>query len=224
MAGFGIVSLTQTAVGSLIDQRAVVLYEQPKDEPVREDSLLSDVENELFGSAFKYKELFSGLLDDLGVVSSVANITGTNPYGITYIEAKVNIESELCDHPVEKGTIITDASILLPVSAEVIVAMPTFFAERIYQQMKDLLEKKEKMTILQTKFGVYRNLVLQNMEYELEHETIDRAKFILSFREIQEVDSYGDFKNVANSNQIENPSDATTINTGTQTAQLGGVY
>ena len=36
MAGFGSVSLVQTAVGMLLDQRAIVLYKQPKDDIMRE--------------------------------------------------------------------------------------------------------------------------------------------------------------------------------------------
>lgn len=213
MAGFGSVSLTQTAVGALLDQRAIVLYEQPE----IDNKEVSSLSYELWGEQFIYNELFSGLLAGTGV-ERVANVAGANPYGISYMSAKVNIESDLCDHPVEDGTIITDASIVLPVSAEVEVAMPTLFAERIYAQMEDLFKQKKKKIILQTKYAVYKNLVLQNIEYELEHNTIDRTKFILTLREIQEVSTYGDFNNVASAENISNGSDATTINTGTQIA------
>ena len=225
MAGFGSISLTQTAIGTLLDQRAVVLYKQPADEIINSStskgikSIANTIVNELVGNAFKYEELFSGLLDDLGVVSSIANVTGANPYGITYIDAKVSIESDLCDHPVETGIVVTDASILLPISAEVTVAMPTYFAERIYEQMKDMYRLKKDKIILQTKYGLYRNLVLQNIEYELEHDTVDRTKFVLTLREIQEGyvnDSAGEV--AAEKDKIAKASDTTTVNTGSQMA------
>lgn len=216
MAGFGSISLAQTVIGTLLDQRAVVLYKQPKD-----DIQAKGIENQLFGNAFKYEELFAGLAKNIGsdTLTRVANVTGANPYGITYIDAKVNMESNLCDHPVESGAILTDASILLPISAEVTVAMPTFFAQSIYNQMEDMYKEKKDRIILQTKYGLYKNLVLQNIEYELEHDTIDRTKFVLSLREIQESSVFDYFdKIVAESDKIANASDANTINTGSQMA------
>lgn len=230
MAGFGSISLAQTVVGTMLDQRAVVLYKQPNDyeKKIIKDSssvFISNLTEQLWGRQFEYEELFAGLASQLGsdVLTRIANVAGANPYGITYMSSKVDVESDLCEHPVEDGTIITDASIVLPVTAEVVVAMPTFFAERIYTQMYDLYKKKEDKIILQTKYGIYDNLVLQNMNYELEHETIDRTIFTLSLKEVKEVSSYGDFRfnNVASPDKIAEGSDATTIKTGTQMA-VGG--
>ena len=219
MAGFGAVGLTQTAVGALLDQRAIVLYEQPEIDKQDDNGIGTSISRELWGNQFKYKELFSGLLSSAGVIGQAANVAGANPYGITYIDAKVNIESELCDHPVEKGMVITDASIILPVSAEVTVAMPTHFAENIYNSMKDLYTLKKPKIILQTKYGLYKNLVLQNIEYELEPNSIDRAKFILTLREVQEIDAVGNMKeDVSNADNVANGSDASTVDTGGQVA------
>lgn len=223
MAGFGSISLAQTVIGTLIDQRAIVLYKQPNDfEGFDNGWLQKYIVGDLWGYAFKYEELFAGLLGGLGDLSAVANVAGANPYGITYMDAKVNIESDLCEHPVEDGTLITDASIIMPVTAEVNVAMPTFFAQQIYKQMKDMFEKKDSKIILQTKYGVYNNLVIQNMSYELDKDTIDRTVFTLTLREVQEVPVYGDFGQfVAEAKRVVTPSDSNTINTGTQMA-IGG--
>ena len=57
MAGFGSISLAQTVIGTLIDQRAVVLYKQPEI-----DTKLNWLERKIFGAGFSYDELFSGLL------------------------------------------------------------------------------------------------------------------------------------------------------------------
>lgn len=228
MAGFGSISLAQTAIGTLLDQRAVVLYKQPEFYAgVDVSSWLSnigyEISSQLWGNQFRYDELFSGLLSnvdaDTTMLERLANITSANPYGISYLDATVNIESELCDHPIENGTLITDASIILPISAEVSVAMPTFFAERIYNQMYDLYYNKKTKIILQTKYGVYQDLVLQNITYELEYSKVDRTIFTLTLREIQEALSYGEFSfRKEDANYIKEASDANTINMGTQIA------
>ena len=221
MAGFGSISLVQTAIGTLLDQRAVVLYKQPADDAIVANTVAGKIIHDLVGSAFKYEELFAGLAGKLDndTLTRLANITGKNPYGITYMDAKVNIESDLCDHPIESGAVVTDASIIMPVQADVTVVMPTFFAERIYEQMYDLYKAKKDKIILQTKYGLYKNLVLQNMEYELEHDTIDRTKFILTLREIQEYAVFDYFDKIAKeAEKIKNASDATTVNIGSQMA------
>lgn len=238
MAGFGTLSLAQTVIGTLLDQRAIVLYKQPQSDNsnmtiipnVRvPNTTTQELVRQLWGNQFKYEELFAGLLSgysntDFGMLEKIANITAANPYGISYMDARVNIESEMCDHPIESGALVTDASIIQPVSAEVSVAMPTFFAERIYNQMYDLYREKQSKIILQTKYGIYTDLVLQNISYELVYDKIDRTIFTLTLREIQEAASYGDFsfnyKKVGESN-IMTPSDATTVNMGTQIA-VGG--
>lgn len=224
MAGFGSISLTQTVIGSLIDQRAVVLYKQPKDkvDTLSKYNLVNDLVHELYGNALQYEELFAGLVSELGsdILTKTANITGTNPYGITYISAQVNIESDLCDHPIETGRVLTDASIVKPKTAQVEVAMPTFFAERIYQSMLKLQEAKEDKIILQTKYGVYENLVLQSFSYGLDRNTVDRTVFTLILREIMEVEPYGEFNFLASeASNIKNASDSDTISNGTQVAR-----
>lgn len=223
MAGFGSISLAQTVIGTLIDQRAVVLYKQPKEElsTVSKYGIINAVADELYGKALQYEELFAGLIGMLGadILTKTANITGTNPYGITYISARVSVESDLCDHPIETGRTITDSSIIQPVSAQVEVAMPTFFAERIYASMADLQQKKEDKIILQTKYGVYKNLVLQSFGYSLENKTVDRTVFTLTLREVMEVEPYGEFSFLASkASNISNASDLDTVSNGTQVA------
>lgn len=223
MAGFGSISLAQTVIGTLIDQRAVVLYKQPSAEiaPVSKYGIVNTLSHELYGNAIQYEELFAGMASLLGsdILTKLANISSANPYGITYMSAKVSVESDLCDHPIETGRTLTDSSIIQPITAQVEVAMPTFFAERIYNSMYDLQQKKENKIILQTKYGVYKNLVLQGFGYSLEHKTADRTIFTLTLREIMEVEPYGEFGFLASSaSGISNPSDLDTISNGTQVA------
>ena len=225
MAGFGSLSLTQTIIGTLIDQRAIVLYKQPKEEikSISRYNIINTLINELYGNALQYEELFTGLVGELDIelLNKITNITSANPYSISYMSAKDNIESDLCDPPIETGKGLTDASVLQPISAQVEVAMPTFFAERIYNSMLDLQRKKESKIILQTKYGVYKNMVLQNFTYGLDRNTVDRALFTLSLREIMEVQPYGNFNFLASeASNIKEVSDADTVSNGTQVARV----
>lgn len=221
MAGFGSISLVQTAVGTLLDQRAVVLYKQPKEDTgeLSKFKAVNKIINDLWGSALQYEELFTGLASDLGskMVSTATNITGTNPYGITYVSAKVNVDSDLCDHPIETGKILTDARIIQPITAQVEVAMPTFFAERIYKSMNDMQKSIDDKIILQTKYRVYKNLVLQNFSYSLDSHTVDRTVFMLNLREVMEVAPFGEFDFKA-ADQLKNAADSNTVSNGTQVA------
>ena len=102
------------------------------------------------------------------------------------MDADVDISSDLCDHPIETGQVITDSSIINPVSAEVRIAMPTAFYTKIYEDIKKYYIEKKKI-ILMTKFGVYKNMVIQAMPYKLENASADRPVISLSLREIMEV-------------------------------------
>lgn len=183
--------LAETVVGSVVDQRSVVLYEQQTFESAKteiEQELLERTQGtfiyptvEDFVKKRALKELYKG--DE---VPYLKEINGFAVYGVSYIDANVSITSDICDHPIENGTIISDASIRNPVSAEVTIAMPTAFYTTIYEQIKKDYEEKRKIMLL-TKFGMHENMVISAMPYKLEHGTVDRAEIVLSLREIMEV-------------------------------------
>lgn len=193
--------LAETVVGSLIDQRSVVLYEQDdfasmkqeiENEVTKDKSWIErnfgDTTSELllptvedFVNKSKLTELFKGI--EFGALS---DINGFNAWGISYMSAEVNITSDLCDHPIETGAKITDSAIRNPISAKVEIIMPTAFYEKIYKQVYDYYENKKKL-MLMTKFAMYKNLVIKDMPYKLERGTVDRPSIVLSLREVMEV-------------------------------------
>ena len=176
--------LSEVVVGSVVDTRAVVLYEQPEDvdwasvqnsTDENGNTLLSLVDTR------SLKELFTGY-----EVPEVKRINGMNIYGISYVKADIDIQSDLCDHPIETGAVITDNAIIQPVSAKIQIAMPTAFKIRIYKEIERyFLEKK--FLMLQTSLALYRNMVVQAMPFELKNETIDRPVIELQLRQIMEV-------------------------------------
>lgn len=183
--------IAEEVVGSLIDQRSVVLYEQPEFDRAKtelENAMGTDRLGRLllptvtdFINKQELKELFTGLK-----VPYLSEINGFNMWGISYMDADVDVSSDLCDHPIETGQVITDSSIDNPVSAEVRIAMPTAFYTQIYEEIKKYYTEKTKIILL-TKFGVYKNMVIQAMPYKLENASVDRPIITLSLREIMEV-------------------------------------
>ncbi|MBP5789234.1 MAG: hypothetical protein J6W29_03265 [Neisseriaceae bacterium] len=183
--------LAETIVGSVIDQRSVVLYEQEEFTDIKSE-ILSDLLSRADGTILyptvqdfvqkrTLKELFTGMK-----IPYVSEINGFNVWGISYQDVSVNIESDLCDHPIETGQVVTDAAIIQPVSAELNIVMPTAFYTAIFEEVAKYYREKKKIILL-TKFGVYSNMVISAMPYRLEHGTVDRPVIALKLRQIMEV-------------------------------------
>lgn len=203
--------LAETVVGSIIDTRAVVLYEQPED---IDFGVLSEAESELLNLVDKreLKELFTGI-----GVPYISKINGFNMYGISYVDANVDIDSDLCDHPTETGSIITDNAIINPISMKIQVAMPTGLYTRIYAQMIKYYQQKQYI-IVQTKFAMYRNMVIQAMPYKLENATVDRPIVELTLRQVMEATpQYIASTGINNAKQAE---DNNTTDRGRLTAKV----
>lgn len=214
--------LAETVVGSLLDTRSVVLYKQPE---VDINQLLSA--NNLLGESAdavqkalefiiektELEELFTGI-----GVPILSKINGFNMFGISYVNAEVNPSSDLCQHPVETGQVITDNAILNPVKATVRIVMPTAFYTRIYDQIKKYFEKKQ-FIILQTKFASYRNMVITAMPFKLENQSVDRAQIDLNLEQVllvspQYTSATENTDNNINESSTLNPNDSDTADLG----------
>ena len=214
--------LAETVVGSIVDTRPVVLYEQP--EKIDFTTVSDTAESQLWDLVNKneLKELFTGI-----GVPILSKINGFNMYGISYMKAEVDISSDLCDHPTEVGSVITDNAIIQPISINLEVAMPTALYTRIYTQMIKLYQEK-KFIIVQTKFAMYRNMVIAAMPYKLETGTIDRPVVELQLRQVMEVTPQYTNATLSTGDSITNSLDGEdndTIDRGRLNASVvGGIY
>lgn len=224
MAGFGTVGLIQTGVGLLIDQRAVVLYSQPDDSETTKvlDSLKDASADEIAkkqAELSKPVELFRGL-----AIPILSDLNGINALGVSYLTANIEPTSELAEHPVETGTMVTDAAIINPLSAKVRIALPRMFYTRIYSDLEKKYFIGKKKIILQTKLAVYKNMVLQNMPHDLTNETVDRVVIDLDLRQVIDVvpqmTSTVSGNNTIKENTSKTASDADTVNEGRKTDSL----
>lgn len=218
--------IAEKVAGMLLDQRAIVLYEQPEESAAKSD-FLEQVDKWTTGTVLEaagadyiarrqLTELFQGTN-----LSSYSILKGVNMWGITYQEAEVNITSQLCQHPIEDGTKITDASIREPITAKVGLRLPTTFYTKIYKEIWDYYEKKKKI-ILVTKTATYRNLVIANMPYKLKPEDVDRPLIELTLQEITEIKSRRVSTSSTTGKSIN--KDTTRIYDDTSTENMGNTY
>lgn len=219
--------LSETVVGSITDTRALVLYEQPEDVKFGSDAETTiDEDGNIIETGLlqlvdsrKLKEIFTGFADEK--YTKISKINGWNAYGVSYIKADIDITSDLCDFPIETGGIITDNAITQPISMKIQIALPTAFATRIYAEMIKYYQKK-KYIMVQTKFAMYRNMVIQSMPFKLENETIDRPIVELTLRQVIEVEPQ--YINIGNGDsEIKNPKDASdsdTVDVGRTTSEV----
>lgn len=197
--------LAETVVGSIVDTRPLVFYKQP--ENIDFSKITDDVGNEIQKLVDRraLEELFTGI--DVPILSK---INGFNMYGISYVQGEVKIESDLCDHPTETGSVVTDYAIVQPISMRIQIAMPTALYTRIYTQMIKCYQDKT-FILVQTKFAMYRNMVIEAMPYKLENSTVDRPIIELSLRQIMEVTPR--YINISNEQGINNAADGSDNDT-----------
>lgn len=183
--------IAENVVGALLDARAVILWEQPvpKVDTIESTNTLSQA-----GSNLSFSGIVQSIIETAGLkelftgfgIKYLSDINGWNAYGISYISAKVNTTSDICEHPTESGAKISDYAIMNPVQATVVIALPTAFYTRIMAQLKSFYLQK-KPIILQTKLGFYENMVISAMPYTLEASSVDRPQIELTLRQIIEV-------------------------------------
>lgn len=210
--------LAETVVGSIVDTRALVLYKQPAGVQYTH---LSGAERDLYElvDRNKLEELFTGI--DVEYISS---INGFNMFGVSYIEGSVDISSDLCDHPTETGAVITDYAIVNPITIKVRVALPTAWALRIYNEMVQMFQTKQYIMV-QTKYAMYRNMVIQAMPWKLENATIDRPVVELSLRQVMEVRPQYTTITQATKDAITkslSPEDTDTVDLGRKSTKIQG--
>ena len=218
-------ALSETVVGSMLDQRAVILYEQTDYYGLQVSTAVSggaDLAtmaianaNELVGFLVRQnelKELFTGI-----EVPYLSEINGFNAYGISYMEADVGISSDIAEHPIEDGSVIADTAIRNPITAKIQITMPTALYTKIYQQIYDYYVQKKKI-MLKTKFGMIKNLVIAEMPFTMTAANVDRVPITLSLREIVEIVPEIEQRDFA-TNLVREASDANTIDNGRKIAQ-----
>lgn len=132
------------------------------------------------------------------------------------INARVSERSQMLDHPIETGQLITDYSIVLPIEIEIAFIVESVFYQSMYQQIRALFKNKQLLTV-QTSTGNYGNMVIADMPHEERPDLYDALPISLRFRQVQLVPDPSTFKPA-------NPAQTDTQSLGQQNGtQLTGV-
>ena len=102
------------------------------------------------------------------------------------VNVRVSERSQMLDHPIETGQIITDYSIVLPIEIEISFIVESVFYQEMYQQIRGYFVNKELLTV-QTSTASYLNMVIADMPHEERPDLYDALPISVHFRQIQVV-------------------------------------
>lgn len=128
--------------------------------------------------------------------------------GSSPMKAEVMPRAKLMDHPLESGQLTTDYKIIVPLELRLPLFIPYPFYRDIYQEILNLWRASELLTV-QTKASTYSNLVIVEPLHEENPDMFDAIIVNLKFREVQVVDSSGQFAPA-------DPTQSDTVNSGEQ--------
>lgn len=124
------------------------------------------------------------------------------------LKATVKETSELMKHPLETGSVIIDHRIILPIEIDLAVVIQAEDYQSVYQQIREYYQNGT-FLIIQTRTGVYENMVIASMPHDESPEMYDTVPIALRLREVQFVEPQYGIQPAAPSNQ-------TTVDRGTQ--------
>lgn len=166
--------------------------------------------------AFNPQQFFAGAIvpavSFLGGSADVVAVlnSGFDPVlvGSSPMKAEVMPRAKLMDHPLESGQLVTDYKIILPLELRLPILIPYPFYRDIYQEILNLWRSSELLTV-QTKAASYSNLVIVEPPHEENPDMFDAIIVNLRFREVQVVDSSGQFAPA-------DPTQSDTVGSGQQ--------
>jgi len=128
------------------------------------------------------------------------------------IKAVVKEDSKLMEHPLETGVTIVDHSIILPIEIELSM-IPTRGEYRdVYQRIRQSFKNRD-LLVVQTKTGLYENLLLQSIPHEEDPELYDTITLALKLKEALIVTAQ---YNKLPAKSVRNKTNASTVDKGQQ--------
>ena len=91
--------------------------------------------------------------------------------------------SDICDHPIEDGTPVSDHKIIKPREFTLTVALPAFYGGMVLRTLERYYRTSEKI-IVKCATGVYRNMILSEVPVKITPNDLERPKYDLAFREV----------------------------------------
>ena len=126
------------------------------------------------------------------------------------MEASVDIQARLMDHPLEDGAIKTDFRVMLPVSIDLTVICKGQNPKQIYQQIRSAFTVCDEY-IISLNAGTFKHMVFQGIPHKESPDRFNVISMNLKFREAM----IGTTKKQAlPANQVANINDQSTLSLG----------
>lgn len=128
------------------------------------------------------------------------------------IKATVKESAKVMEHPVEKGSTVTDFRIIQPVEIELSMVLARGDYRNTYAQIKRVFERAALLTV-QTRTGSYGNMMISSIPHDEDADMFDAVALALTLREVILIEpQYATIK-------PSNPTKANTVKRGEQQAQ-----
>ena len=100
-----------------------------------------------------------------------------------YMKFGVKKPTQLCDHPIENGAVITDHKIVQQRELSLTVALPELGGGKMIEELESYLTSGQKI-IVKCATGVYWNMLLIDAPTNITPNNLSRPMYDLSFREV----------------------------------------
>lgn len=129
-------------------------------------------------------------------------------------------EQKIMDHPLETGAVVSDFSIILPVTIELQMFLTGDEYKMTYQWIWAYYTLRAPL-IVATRADVFKNMIIEGMPHEESPDMMDIIPVTLRLREIQLVKLQ--YQALAPS-QVQKPTDQSTVNRGVQQPKTSILY
>lgn len=141
------------------------------------------------------------------------------------IKAVIKEQSKVMEHPVESGIVITDHRIILPIDIELSLILSKADYQDVYESIRGYYNQGT-LLVVQTRSGVYQNMLIQAMPHEENPDMYDALALALTLKQVLfAIAQYGVVPKYAkNSTTVPKGTQAATPATTSQTSALQDAY
>lgn len=118
------------------------------------------------------------------------------------VRANVRESAKVMDHPLETGTTISDHHVINPKNIELTMILSSEFYSSTFQQIRGAFVNATLLSV-QTKAGVYQNMIIQEVPHQEDPDMFDAITITLNMREVL-------FVAPSSITQVQSGSSATT--------------
>lgn len=133
------------------------------------------------------------------------------------IKAKVNEVATVMSHPAEDGSSVVDHKVVLPIEIELSMVLSTSDYVDVYKSFKTAFLAST-LLIVQTRSGVYRNMVIASMPHDEDPEFYEAITLAVKLKEVKFATYITGEKVTVKPTAKKDANKSKTVNSGKQQA------